>query len=461
MISYLKALPAPHTRVAPWLQEISATVTLAVPLMLTELAYMAIITTDIVMMGWLGPEALAAGSLSGHFYAFFDFFALGVLAAVAPVLSQHIGARRFRMVRGTVRQGFWAAVLLAMPCGAVIWHAETILLALGQSPDLAADGQAYVRAMVAGLLPGLWLFVVSEFLAAHMRPRAMLAVTVLGIALNALANYALMFGHFGFPRLELVGAGISSALVSTFMFIALFSFVLIDRRLHRYRLLGRFWRADWAALSEILRVGMPIAVAELAEMGMFLAAGLLIGLIGTESLAAHAVAAQCAALVFMVPGGMSQAAAVRVGRAAGAGDFAAAARAGWAAIAMVGIASVLPAAAFWFHAEAIIGLFLDATRPENLATIGIAVSLLAVATAFQFVDAVQVVALGALRGLKDTRGPMLITLAGYWGFGLPTAALFGVYWGGGAQAVWAGLAASLAVVAILLVMRFRYRSAGT
>ncbi len=452
------AVSMPHPQPTHWVREVGATFSLAVPLMLNLLAYMAIITTDVVMMGWLGPEELAAGSLAGHFFTFFDAFAMGILGAVAPVLSHHLGARRFRRIRGTVRQGLWAAVLVALPCGALIWHTEAILVALGQAPHLAASGQAYVRVMLAGFIPGLWMFVLSEFLAAHMRPRAILVVTACGIALNALTNYALMFGNFGFPRLELVGAGISSAIVSTVMCASLVGFVMVDRRLRRYRLLGRFWRADWAALSEILRVGMPIAVAEIAEMGIFLAAGLLIGTMGTEPLAAHAIAAQCLALIFMLPGGMSQAAAVRVGRAAGAGDLAGAARAGWYAIVTVGIVSLLPAAALWFHGQAIVELFLDAARLENLATIEIAVSLLAIATAFQFVDAVQVVAMGALRGLKDTRGPMLITIAGYWGVGLPVAALLGIYWEGGAEAVWIGLAVALAVVAVLLLMRFRYRS---
>ena len=440
-----------------WLGEIRATVTLAVPLILTELAYMAIITTDIVMMGWLGPEALAAGSLSGHFYFFFEFFALGLLSAVAPIVAQHFGARRFRMVRRTFRQGLWLAVLLAVPCSALIWHAEIILLTLGQVPELASAGQAYVRAMVFGLLPGFWMFVLSQFLSAHMRPRAMLVVTILGIAVNGLANYALMFGHFGFPRLELVGAGISSAMVSTFMFAALLGFVLIDRRLRRYRLLGRIWRADWSALREIARVGTPIAVTELAETGMFVASGLLMGLLGTTSLAAHAIASQCAALAFMVPGGMAQAATVRVGRATGAGDVHGAARAGWTAVATVTAFSIVPATAFWFLGDEIIGLFLDVGRPENGPVITIAVGLLAVAAVFQFADAIQVVSLGSLRGLKDTTGPMVITLAGYWGLGLPAAALFGVHWGYGAQGIWIPLAISLAVVGLLLALRFRWQ----
>jgi MATE family multidrug resistance protein len=429
-------------------------VTLAVPLVLTVLAYMAMVTTDKVMMGWLGPESLAAGQLAEQLYVFFEYFAIGVLGAVAPILSQHLGARRYRMVRRAFRQGVWVAVIVALPCMAVIWHAQAILVLLGQDPDLASAGQSYVRFMVLGFLPGLWLVVLSRFLAAHMRPRATLVVVVLGIGLNALADYALMFGHFGFPRLGLIGAGVATAIVTTFMFLALLTFVLIDRRLRRYRLLGRFWRVDWSQIYEILRLGLPIAVAHLAEVSMFLAATLLMGLIGTAALAAHAIANQCAVIVYMVPYGIAQAATVRVGRAVGAGKHQAMARAGWTALALgIGFA-FLPAAAFWFLGDAIVDIFLDTARPENKTSIDLAVSFLAIAALLQFADATQATAFGALRGLKDTRGPMLISLAGYWGLGLTSAAVFGVYLDFGGQAIWVSLAVAVSVVGALLVRRF-------
>ncbi len=441
-----------------WWREARATAALAAPLILTVLAYMAMVTTDRVMMGWLGPEALAAGKLAGHYYDFFEFFAIGTIDAVAPMLAQHLGARRYRLVRRTFRQGLWVAVIVALPCMALIWHAQAMLVLLGQDPDLASAGQSYVRFMVVGFIPGLWLLVLSRFLAAHLRPRATMVVTVIGIGLNGLADYALMFGHFGFPRLGLIGAGIATAIVMTFMFLALLTFVLIDRRLRRYRLLGRFWRADWPQIAEILRLGLPIAVTNLAEIGVFFAATLLMGLLGTAALAAHAIANQCAAIVYMVPYGISQAATVRVGRAVGAGKPQAIARAGWAALAL-GIAyAVLPASAFWFLGGAVVDLFLDTTRPENQTTIDLAVSFLAIAALFQFADGAFRIALGALRGLKDTRGPMLISLAGYWGLGLPLAAVFGVYLDFGGQAIWISLAVAVSVVGALLVRRFWARS---
>jgi len=451
----IKRPPRPSSQtVTLWLQEVRATVTLAVPLVFIELAYIAMVTTDKVMMGWIGPESLAAGQLAEHFYVFLEFFAIGVLGAVAPILSQHLGARRYRMVRRTFRQGVWVAVVLALPCTVIIWHTQAILVLLGQDPDLASAGQSYARFMVLGFLPGLWFVVLSEFLVAHTRPRATLVVVVLGIGINALADYALMFGHFGFPRLGLVGAGVASAGVTTFMFLALLAFVLIDRRLRRYRLLGRFWRVDWSRIYEIFRLGLPIAVAHLAEVGMFLAATLLMGLIGTAALAAHAIANQCAVIAYMVPYGIAQAAAVRVGRAVGAGKHQAMARAGWTALALgIGFA-FLPAAAFWFFGGAIVDIFLDTARPENKTTIDLAVSFVAIAAFLQFADATQATAFGALRGLKDTRTPMLISLAGYWGLGLMSAAVFGVYLDFGGQAIWISLAVGVSVVGVLLARRF-------
>jgi MATE family multidrug resistance protein len=455
----IKRPPRPSSQtVTLWLQEVRATVTLAVPLVFIELAYIAMVTTDKVMMAWIGPESLAAGQLAEHFYVFLEFFAIGVLGAVAPILSQHLGARRYRMVRRTFRQGVWVAVVLALPCTVIIWHTQAILVLLGQDPDLASAGQSYARFMVLGFLPGLWFVVLSELLVAHTRPRATLVVVVLGIGINALADYALMFGHFGFPRLGLVGAGVASAGVTTFMFLALLAFVLIDRRLRRYRLLGRFWRVDWSQIYEIFRLGLPIAVAHLAEVGMFLAATLLMGLIGTAALAAHAIANQCAVIAYMVPYGIAQAATVRVGRAVGAGKHQAMARAGWTALALgIGFA-FLPAAAFWFLGGAIVDIFLDTARPENKTTIDLAVSFVAIAAFLQFADATQATAFGALRGLKDTRTPMLISLAGYWGLGLMSAAVFGVYLDFGGQAIWISLAAAVSVVGVLLVRRFLIQS---
>lgn len=285
----------------PWRLEVLAILHLAVPLALTQLAHMAIVTTDVFMMGWIGPEALAAGTLSGHFYWVFVAFAMGTLTGATPIMAQHLGARRFRRIRPVVRNAAWLCLLLAAMVGLVAWFSGTILTSLGQEEPIAASGQSYLRHMVWGLLPGLWLVVLSEFLVAHARPQAVLVVTILGIGLNAVLDYALMFGNLGAPEMGLDGAGVASALVNLFMFSALLIYVMCDRRLRRYRLMGRFWKIDWAAMREIARVGLPIAVTEVAEMGMFVTTSLMMGLLGTQALAAHGVTATCYGVIFMIP----------------------------------------------------------------------------------------------------------------------------------------------------------------
>ena len=451
-----QALPA---KGGLWRLESRALLTLAFPLVLTEVAQMAMGATDMVMMGWLGAEALAAGALANHFFGFFVLVGTGVVSAVAPMVAQAIGARRFRLVRRSLRQGFWVAVTVALPGVLAVWHAQAILTLLGQDPIIAAQSQAYLRAMVWGLVPAFWYLVLSHFLAAHSRPRAALVATIFAIGANVLANYGLMFGNFGLPRLGLVGAGVSTAIVDWLLFTSLLGFVLLDRRLRRYRILARIWRPDWPRFFELLRVGLPIGLAMLAEIGLFLASSLLIGLFGTDQLAAHGLAVECVALAYMVPYGIGQAAAVRVGLAKGQDDGQGVRRAGWTALGWGCWISALPAFAFWFFGAALVGLFLDPAVPGNAAAFAFAVRFLEIAALFQLVDSAQVIAAGALRGLKDTRVPMIFAALGYWVFGLSAALLFAFELGFEGRGAWFGLAVGLSVTAPLMVLRFRAQAA--
>ena len=302
---------------AAWWREIRAVVNLAAPLALSHLSYMAIMLTDVVMMGWIGTDAIAAGSLARDFFWVPSCFALGLLTGATPIMAQHLGARRYREVRPAVRNAAWLALLLTIPVSVAAWYSSPILVLLGQEQQVADSGQSYLRYLLWGLLPSLWFAVLTEFLAAHARPRAVYVVTLIAIAFNALLDYALMFGNLGAPNMGLEGAGVASLVVNWFMFLALLGFVLTDRQFRRYRLLGYLWRIERPVMTEIVRVGSPIAVTEIAEMGMFFVTILLMGLLGVEALAAHAVTSQCYAVVFMIPVGLAQAGAVRVGRAAG------------------------------------------------------------------------------------------------------------------------------------------------
>lgn len=439
-------------RFGRWRVESVAILNLAAPLALAMLSHIAMVTTDVVMMGWLGPPALAAGTLANHYYWLFDMSAMGLLGSIPAILAHHIGARRFRLVRRTFRQGIWVAIVISLPGLFAIWNVGAALRFLGQDPVLAAMAQDYLRHLMPGFLPALGYIIFASFLTAHGRPRASMVIAIIGIGVNGLADYALMFGHFGFPRMELAGAGLASAIVSTLMFIALATFVLTDRRLRRYRILGRFWRPDWPQFWEIIVVGLPISITVLAEIGLFVAAAFMVGLLGTEELAAHGIAVQCCAIAYMLADGLAKAAMVRVGWATGAGDHRAAARSGWTALSLAAIVICLPAAAFGFLGAGIVDLFLDTGQAPTTASL--AVSFLAVAAIFQLADGAQVTMMGALRGLKDTRVPMLIAVGGYGCLGLPAAAYMGIYLGHGGTAIWAGMAVGLFAVCALFVARF-------
>lgn len=430
---------------------------LSLPLVGSQLAAIAMATTDVIMMGWLGPTQLAAGALGSALYIPIMHFGFGVATAVAPMTAQALGARDFRAVRRSIRQGFWVATAVGAIFAIPLWQSGAIFVLLGQKPELAALAQGYLRAALWGLIPLLWLIVLRGFLTAHSRPRAVFVVMVVGIGVNALGNYALMFGNFGFPRLELVGAGVSTSVVDVFMALALIAFVLWDRRLRRYGLFVRFWRADWPRFVEVLRLGTPIGLMVLAESSLFGAAGILMGLIGTAELAAHAVALQCAAVAFMIPLGINQAVTARVGLAVGARDRKAVGRAGWVAL-WLGIAfATISASVFWFAGEWLVGLYLDIDDVANAPVVGLAVSFLLIAALFQIVDGAQAIAAGALRGLRDTRIPMFLAIFGYWVVGLPTSAALAFWLDLGGQGIWIGLAVGLAVVAGLAVWRFHRR----
>ncbi len=440
-----------------WRAEIASSLKLAVPLALAQLAQIAINTTDVLMMGWLGRDALAAGTLGANMLFPTFLFGLGIVTATAPMMAQALGGRQYRAIRRTARQGFWVALIYAVPMGILLWNVEAVFRLFDAADDSTALAQAYLRAAVWSLAPSLWIVVLRSFVSAHSRPRSVLVVTLLGIGVNALGNYALMFGNFGFPALGVVGAGVSTSIVNAVMFVVLMAFVLRDRRFRRYYILVRFWRPDWPRFREILRIGLPIGLAILAESGMFSASAFLMWLIGTTELAAHGIALQCAAVAFMVQLGISQAATVRVGLAAGRGDPAGVHRAGWVALGMGGLYSILPITVFWLLPWTVVDLFLEFDRPGNLEVAAAAVVFLGVAAVFQFVDGVQVIAAGILRGLKDTRMPMIIAVIGYWPVGFAIGATLGLATPLGGLGVWIGLAVGLACVALVFTHRFHRR----
>jgi multidrug resistance protein, MATE family len=439
-----------------WRREARALASLSVPIILTNIGQVAIQTTDVVLIGWLGPEALAASVLGVNVMFVLLLFGIGVVAATAPLIAQDLGRSRHavREPRRTVRQGLWAALALGLPACLLLWNIAPLLHLFRQDPALIAAAEPFVRAAMWGFLPGLWFVVLRNFIASLERPRAAMVIMLIGVLFNAIAAYGLIFGRLGMPALGLQGAGIAAALTNGFLFVGLLGYVLIDWQFRRFHILGRLFRPDWARFREIFRIGLPIGVTLVMEVGLFATAGFLIGLIGTAQLAAHQIALQCASVAFMVPLGLAQAATVRVGLAAGAGDAQGVWRAGIAALAIGGLFMLGTATLMWTAPHSIVGLFIDARDPAHAPVVHAAVTFLAVAALFQIFDGGQVIGAGALRGLKDTRWPMAIAGLAYWivGIGLAVGLGFRAGWGG--LGIWIGLAASLAVAAFLMVARF-------
>jgi MATE family multidrug resistance protein len=328
--------------------------------------------------------------------------------------------------------------------------------AFGESADLASQGQTFLRAYMWSAAPWLLFQLLRNFVSALERPRIILWLSIAGIGLNALLSWSLIFGHLGLPALGLAGGGLGSTLTWLIMCGALITVVFADRRFGRFHIFGHWWRFDAQRTMALVRLGWPIGLTMALEMGVFALAAYFMGWIGAPAVAAHAVALQLAALTFMVPLGLGQAATVRVGLAFGRRDEAGIARAGWTAWVM-GVAFMASMAlVMWGFPHALITLFLEDV-PANAVTIALAVSFLRVAAAFQLVDGAQVIGAGMLRGLHDTRWPLMFALVGYWVIGLGIGAwlAFAADWKG--VGIWVGLASGLAAVAALMLARWLLR----
>lgn len=444
---------------APWKIEARALIALAGPLILANLAQQAINATDLILLGRLSADALAAGSLAFNLYIPLLVFGIGLLAAVSPLVAAERGARKHsvRDIRRTVRQGMWHAVALSIPCWLILWHAPTLLMLMGQEPDLARAAGRFVRIVMWSLLPIFLFFVLRNFISAIERPNWGAIVLVGQVLLNAALGYALIFGHFGMPQLGLEGSALASAIANSFVFLALALVVAFAKPFKRYAIFGRWWRADWPRFKQVAAIGLPIGMTLLLEVAVFAGAVFLMGLIGRTSIAAHAIAIQIASATFMVPLGLSQAATVRVGLAYGAADRIGVTRAGWTAIAIATAFMGVMALMLLAVPRALIGIFIDAHDARNAAVVALAVQFIGVAALFQIVDGAQNVGAGVLRGLQDTRWPMVYAAIGYWIVGLGVGIVLAFPLGLEGLGIWIGLATGLAVVAVLMIWRWSRR----
>ena len=434
--------------------ELTETLALAVPMALTQLSQIAMMATDLAFIGRLGNEAVAAAALAGTIYFVSFTIGMGLVSAVAPLAAQAFGARDPRQVRRALRTGLWAALLISLPIMPFSLYGEPILLALGQAPAAARLAQQYLFGLVWGVTPALWFMAIRGFMGAVNRPQPALWITLAAIPANALLVYPLIYGEWGFPRLELFGAGLATTTVNFGTVLASLWFATRRPPFRKYHVLGRIWRIDWRLMRQLVAIGAPISLSFMMEYGMFSSAALLMGLISTTALAAHQVALQVTATLFMVPYGISMAATVRVGHAIGRNDPGAVKRAGLVAI-LLGIVLVAG-----FTLAVIAGRFAIArlffgVAEDASTTVALTANLLLVGATFFIADGIQTIAAGSLRGLNDTRVPLFFAAISYWLIGFNLACLLGFRTELGAIGVWIGLSVGTAIYATLLILRFR------
>lgn len=438
--------------------ELQATFALAYPLILTNIAQSLIPATDVVLLGWVGPKALAAGALGVNLYNGCMVFGAGVISAASPLVAQALGKRahEVRDVRRSVRQAMWTSVVLVIPIWLLLWHADTILVLLGQDPLLSRQAATLVRPMMFGMLPLFGYQILKAFITALGRPAWSFGVGAAAVCSNAILNYGLIFGQFGLPRLGLAGAGLGSAISNTLMGFGLALVVSRHRRFRRYHLFGSFWRPDWPRFAALWRLGLPIGATLAMETTCFNAAVVLMGLIGEAELAAHAIAIQIVSLSFQVPSALSQAVTVRVGRAYGRKDKAGIGRAGWSAFALTMAFMMCTAGLMLGIPRLLVSVFTGPSRSGGQVA-DFAVSFLSIAALFQVADGAQAVGAGMLRGIHDTTIPMTIAGLSYWLIGFGAAVLFAFGLGLGGLGVWIGLAAGLSAAGLLLMVRWARR----
>jgi MATE family multidrug resistance protein len=441
--------PAPMVRREPAFRQALGILVLAGPLVANNLSIAGMGFADTVMAGRLGTDHLAAVAVGSMIWMVVFLCGLGILMAMSPTAAHAVGAGRPEEVGRDARQCLWLSQALALLGVIALRNAEILLEAIGVDPAVIPLTDGYLEAIAWGL-PAMYAYLSLRFMSEGVgwtRPIAYVAFVALIV--NVFGNWVLMFGNLGFPRLGAVGCGAASALAMWSMLFYMATYVRRERRYRQYELFGGFDWPDRARIRALLALGLPIAASVISEAGLFSAVGLLMGKLGATVVAAHQIAMNYAATMFMIPLAIHSALTIRVGHAVGRGDRALARRLGFVGIAMCGLFMIVSATALFFLRESIAGFYTG-----DPATRSLAASLLVMAMAFQVSDGLQVGAAGALRGYKDTRVPMVLNFASYWGVAFPLAWYFGVITEQGPQAVWIGLIVGLTLAALSLNARF-------
>lgn len=442
-------MPSPRPRLRRLGSEVVATAVLALPLVLGQLSSMMMNVIDTVLAGWHSALTQAAVAIGTAVWSIAILVVIGVLMAIPPSVAQLDGAGRRAEIGPLFRQAVWLALGLGLLLWVFIANAQWLLAWAGVAEEVRPQALGFLRGVAPGA-PALALYFAFRYLSEGVSlTKPTMVIGIGGLFLLAPLGYALMFGRLGAPELGAHGLGIATACT---LWAQAFTYGLWLSRGAGYADLGLFSGFEWprwAPIAELLRIGLPMGFSVFMEGSLFVATALIIGSLGTLQTAAHQVAVNLASVAFMIPLGVAMATTVRVGNAMGRGDHAGVGWAGAAGYTITAATQLASALVLLFGASFIAGLW---TRDAAVAAL--AAQLMVLAAAFQFSDGLQAASAGALRGLKDTRVPALITVTAYWGLGMPLGYWLGIVQGQGAHGMWYGLILGLTAAALLLTARF-------
>lgn len=422
---------------------------LGLPVIGAQMSYVLMGMIDTIMAGNLSADDLAAIAVGGNIVIIPFLFGMGILMAVNPIVAQHDGAGNTGEIGRETRHALWLSQMIAIPIIFGIRFTEPVIDLMGLEPDVAAKTFGYMKAYSLGLSPALASIALRYYCEGLGKTVPGLLVSVLGLPFNVLGNYTLLYGNFGFPQMGAVGTGWATSIVFLITFFAMLGYTYFSPALKKYGVYDSIKIPKWSYFRELLRIGIPNGLSFMMEVSCFAIVALLIGSLGTIQVAAHQIAINVAAFTFMIPFGLSTAITIRVGNAVGRGELKMAQFSGRVGIVLAATVMSLTALTFFLIPDLITGMYTDNPEVQTLATL-----LLYHAAVFQISDGLQVSGLGALRGLKDTRVPMIVNFISYWMIGLTVGSFFGFYMEMGPRGFWIGLISGLSVAAVLHNTRF-------
>jgi len=432
--------------------ESGALLRLAGPLILTSLVSMGLAITDVIMMNWLGVAELGAGAATSDYFSIIFYLVGGIVAAMSPLISQARGAKNDAKVREYTQHGFILALLISIPGALIVWHSPGVLGLIGVDSTVVELAYDYAQMMSLTFIFMICCVACNDFLAAHERTQVIFYISAVGLPVNALGNYLFMFGNGGMPAMGLAGAGLASAIVSGSMLIAYIIYILSHNDFKHYQLVSSYWKLSLTRFKELLHVGLPIGVSTTGELGVYLLSTVVIGVFGVEALAAHALTLRLAGVLYAIPLGMSQASTVRTGLAVGANNEQAFKNTAATAFIITLSIGLIFLVTLILIRDSLALSFFDG-QDAQIATL--AITLLGILAFTQPFECIATVSNGILRGLKDTKIPMFISIGAFWIFGFAGGWSLAFYYDYQATGIWLGLLAASFAYCVAMVVRFR------